>query len=92
MFVGGHPGDYGGHLQRLETLLIGYAYAIQTHQIGGRAEDFPSAFSEYLKSRFAWSLECGFAHAIRSASKTDEEAWRQFWKLAKEFREAMNPR
>ena len=63
-------------LNQLETLLIGYERALDAHDVRDDIRDFRTAFAEYLRGRYGWSMSCGPFSALIENS---ELAWERFW-------------
>jgi hypothetical protein len=77
----------GRSLGPLEVFCHGYYAALSAYHI---REPVPMVdafhFGGWLNRRFQWSPVCGWAQAIRTHCKTDEEAFDKFFELIDEYR------
>lgn len=89
MYVGGSNEERGEQLRNLDWLLNGYALAVEHHGIQDSPRDFPRQFAEFLHAKHGWSTASGPVAAIRSNTKSDMEAWEQFFINAEEFRRTL---
>lgn len=79
---------WGRSLPPIEIFCGGYYSALSAHHI---RQPVPvvgnSHFGQWLYRRFKWSLNCGWAQAIRRHCETDEEAFDRFFALLEKYRQ-----
>jgi hypothetical protein len=85
MYIGGKEAGRRRQLENLETLLTGYACALQAHGIVEPITNFNRSFSEYLYRTRGWSGSCGPAVAVFDATADEERGWSLYWDLVNEF-------
>jgi hypothetical protein len=89
MYLGVSAPDFGGMLDRLEGLVLGYQLAIHEYQLRDPGVELYSEFSRYLETRLGTGMALGLViPAIRRANPTDAQAWEALWSLLAEFRNA----
>ena len=89
MYLGVSAPDFGGMLDRLEGLILGYKLAAEAYELHDPGVDFYSEFSRHLEARFGARMGPALViPTIRRSSASDADAWEAFWNLLKEFRGA----
>jgi hypothetical protein len=85
MYLGAVAPNFSEMLDRLEALIFGYKLAVDVHGVHDPGVDSYAGFSHYLEERFG-TAPAPVIPSIRRRSRTDAEAWEEFWKLLAEFR------
>jgi hypothetical protein len=86
MYVGYDESKRALQLQTIETLMDGYRFALQYHNINEPVSNFNSEFGDYLRETKGWCMACGPVVAILRAAKNEEGAWKLYWMMVDEFR------
>ena len=84
----GPDGDRTVQLNNLQALISGYYFAVYQHQLRDHGTEEYAMFGPYLDERFGWSPGRDPIDAIREAAASDVEAWDDFWRLLRDFRDA----
>lgn len=86
MFLGGEPEDFRWKLDTLESIIMGYEHALDTHDIDEPGKDFLRNLAYYMRKQFNTSTSCGPVGAVRTMCGSDAEAWEKFWEVIDKFR------
>ena len=87
MYLGVSAPDFGGMLDRLEGLILGYQLAVDAHGVRDPGVEQLSSFCRDLERRFGWRVAPGLIiPTIRREHSSDVAAWETFWQLLGEFR------
>lgn len=91
MFIGCGDTEYRLRMEAIQTLIIGYTYALREHGIVEPGTTFWRDFTDFVKEKRGWRENAGPIFAILHFVKDDAKAWDTLWELVDEFRKTKEP-
>lgn len=91
MVIGYGPEDVRERLNGLHTMIAGYEWALENHDVREPGRTFLSDLADHIRETRKWSLSCGPMGAILEHSQSPQEAWGTFWSIVDELRREKYP-